>query len=155
MTVETNLNGWGANFHKRFGRTETDESLDGGAMLSHGDGMYSYVVYITSDDFADQGTLTLPQGSIPRTVTGTVIEATTMTGTTPTINVGTDTSEGTNFGIEFAGSLAADVVVDGTLTGTWTAPLTADTVVGVALDGTTPAWTAGKVKVVINFELLT
>jgi len=75
-------------------------------------------------------------------------------GTTPTILVGTDTSEVTN-GVVISEAQAEAVGtydITGTLTGTWAAPLAADTTVGIVLGGTTPTVTAvGKVIVTIRY----
>ncbi len=98
---------------------------------------------------------TLPAGAIIEDVTVKVTEAFVLGGTTPAIEVGTETSEATN-GFTFA---EADAEVIGTydatgdLSGTWAAPLAAATTVGLALSGTTPTVTsAGKAKVVIRYS---
>lgn len=83
-----------------------------------------------------------------------VEEAFVLGGTTPTILVGTDTSEVTN-GLVISEAQAEAVGVydvTSTLTGTWAAGLTAATTVGLALGGTSPTSTsAGKGRVVVEY----
>lgn len=98
----------------------------------------------------------IPAGAHIYKVIAEVTEAFTVTGTSPTINVGTEGSENTN-GIEITEAQAeAEGVYDitGSLQGTWAAPLAAETTVGLDMDGTTPALsgTAGKVRVVIYYD---
>lgn len=98
----------------------------------------------------------LPAGAHISKVIAEVTEAFTVTGTSPTINVGTEGSENTN-GIEITEAQAeATGVYDitGSLQGTWAAPLAAETTIGLDMDGTTPALTgtAGKVRVVIFYD---
>ncbi len=87
-----------------------------------------------------------------------VNEAVTMTGTTPTILIGTDGSEVTNgLVISEAQAEAAGVYsIFGTVTGTWAAGLLTDTEVSVTLGGTTPTVTDdGRIKVVIEYVNVT
>jgi len=99
--------------------------------------------------------LEIPAKSVIEDVYVDVSEAFTLTGTTPTILVGTATSEVTNGVVISEAQAEAVAVVDitGTLTGTWAAPLAADTVVGVALGGTTPATSGllGKAIVTVRY----
>ena len=79
-------------------------------------------------------------------------------GTTPTILVGTDTSEVTNgFVVTEAEAEAAGIVdLTSTLTGTWAAGLLTDTSVSVVLGGTSPTMTAvGRYKFVIEYVHVT
>lgn len=78
-------------------------------------------------------------------------------GTSPVVNVGTDGSETTN-GIEITESQLETVGVydlTSTLAGTWAAAggITAETTLGIVMDGTSPTSdeTAGKAKVVIRY----
>ncbi len=83
-----------------------------------------------------------------------VTEAFALGGTTPTIVVGTDTSEETNGVVisEAQAEATGTYDITGTLTGTWASPLEADTTIGVTLGGDTPTvGTAGKAKVVIRY----
>jgi hypothetical protein len=100
---------------------------------------------------------TIPAGSIIENVYLEVTEAFDLGGTTPAIEVGTDTSEATNgFTIDEADAELAGVYdLTAALSGTWAAPLAADTVIGVALSGTTPTIVAdtGKAKVIIKYTL--
>ena len=84
--------------------------------------------------------------------------AVTMTGTSPTVLIGTNGSEVTNgLVISEAQAEAASVYdVTSTLTGTWAAGLTSDTAVSVTLGGTTPTITDdGRIKVVIEYVQVT
>jgi hypothetical protein len=100
---------------------------------------------------------TIPAGSIIENVYLDVTEAFDLGGTTPAIEVGTDTSESTNgFTIDEADAEATGVYdKTAALSGTWASPLAADTVVGVALSGTSPTIVAdtGKAKVIIKYTL--
>ena len=143
----------GIGVGKRYGPTEADQHVDGGSQNSQGDGEYEAVVYITSEDFLVQTTGTLPDGAIIRQAYAVVTEAFTFTGgTSPTMDVGTDTSEATNgAGLD----LTATGTEAGTLAGTWASPLAADITVGVATSGTPTSVDTGKAKVVIKYDLLT
>ena len=99
----------------------------------------------------------LPKGSVITKVFVKVKEAFALGGTTPTILFGTDTSEATNgFVISKAQAEALGTYdVTSTLTGTWSAPLAAKAVVGVALGGTNPTVTsAGRLEVVVQYALV-
>ena len=77
-----------------------------------------------------------------------------MTGTTPTILVGTNDSEVTNgFVVTEAQAEAAGITdLTSTLTGTWAAGLLVDTAVSVVLGGTSPTLaTGGRYKFVIEY----
>lgn len=102
--------------------------------------------------------VTLPANALVVAAYADVEEAVTMTGTTPTILIGTNGSEVTNgLVISEAQAEAASVYdVTGTLTGTWAAGLTSDTAVSVTLGGTTPTITNdGRIKVVIEYVSVT
>lgn len=103
--------------------------------------------------------VTIPASSTIEKVYARVTEAFTLTGTTPTIEIGTEGSEATN-GANLSEAQAEAVGtydLTSTLGGTWANPLAADTEVGVALGGTTPATSgaAGKVRVVIEYTKMT
>lgn len=99
-------------------------------------------------------TAVLPQNALIIAAYVDVEEAVTMTGTNPTILVGTDGSEATN-GLVISEALAeAKGITDvtGTLTGTWADSLASDTTVGVALGGTNPTITDdGHIKVIVEY----
>ena len=81
-----------------------------------------------------------------------------MTGTTPTILVGTNDSEVTNgFVVTEAQAEAAGITdLTSTLTGTWAAALLVDTAVSVVLGGTSPTLaTGGRYKFVIEYIQVT
>jgi hypothetical protein len=154
MAVES-TNGLGT--FARYGAPVTQEGLLSGGQVKAYGSVHEAVVYINGDDFtsgAFNTQLTIPAGAVIREVVAEVTEVFALGGTTPTINVGTDTSEGTNYGIELSEAQAEALGrYDGTPAGTWASPLAADTVVGVALDGTTPTVTAaGACKVVIRYS---
>lgn len=144
--------------YNHYGPRGVQDGLASGGQL-HGNGaIEEKVVYITSADFAG-GTsfdtrLTIPAGAKFLEAVCEVTEVFALGGTTPTINVGTNTSEGTNYGIELseANAEALGTYYNSTGAGTWGAVLAADTVVGVALDGTTPTvGSGGAAKVVIRY----
>jgi hypothetical protein len=98
--------------------------------------------------------VTLPANALVVAAYADVETAVTMTGTSPTILIGTNGSEVTNgLVISEAQAEAAGVYdVSGTLTGTWAAGLLTDTAVSVTLGGTTPTVTNdGHIKVVIEY----
>jgi len=97
----------------------------------------------------------LPAGSLPVEAFVDVSEAFILGGTSPAIVVGTSASEGTN-GCEVDEATAEAVGTEditASLTGTWAASLAADTVVGVALGGTSPTATAtaGRARLVVRY----
>ena len=82
-----------------------------------------------------------------------VTEVFVVTGTTPTVEIGTQGTEATNgFNLSEAQLEALGTYdLTSTLGGTWAAPINADTTVGIALGGTTPAVTnAGKVDIIVK-----
>ena len=98
--------------------------------------------------------VTLPANALVVAAYADVETAVTMTGTSPTILIGTNGSEVTNgLVISEAQAEAAGVYdVSGTLTGTWAAGLLTDTAVSVTLGGTSPTVTNdGHIKVVIEY----
>lgn len=98
--------------------------------------------------------VTLPANALVVAAYADVETAVTMTGTSPTILVGTNGSEVTNGLVLAEAKAEAASVYDltSTLTGTWAAGLTSDTEVSVTLGGTTPTVTNdGHIKVVIEY----
>lgn len=99
----------------------------------------------------------LPAGAIIKDVILDVERAFNLTGTTPTILIGTDTSEVTNGFVisEAQAESTGSYNLTATLAGTWDneVPLAANTTVGIALGGTTPVMTrnAGKARVTILY----
>lgn len=96
----------------------------------------------------------LPAGSLVVEAYADISEVFVVTGTTPTISIGTLGSEATN-GVDISEAQAeavGTVDITSTAAGTWAASLAAATTVGVGLGGTTPAVTdAGKATVVIRY----
>lgn len=100
---------------------------------------------------------TLPAGAHVDEVFAEVSEAFALGGTSPTIEVGTETSEATNgFTITEAQAEATGTYdLTGALSGTWAAVLAAETTLGLAQAGTSPTVTsAGKMKVVIRYSVV-
>lgn len=155
MGFESNT---GLGVLNHYGERGTQDGVAGGGDLPGNGAIKEATIYIKGEDFG-AGTsfdtqYTIPAGSKFIEAYCEVTEAFALGGTTPTINVGTNTSEGTNYGIELseAQAEATGNVYNGTGAGTWASPLAADTAIGVALDGTTPTVTsAGKAKVVIRY----
>jgi hypothetical protein len=99
----------------------------------------------------------LPDGAIIEKVFLEVKEAFDLGGTTPTILFGTEGSEVTNGFVvsETQAETPGTYDVTSTLTGTWAAPLDANTTVGLALGGGTPTATEdGKLEVVIRYTVI-
>lgn len=155
MTYESNT---GLGVYNQYGPRGTEDGVVSGGQI-HGSGsIQEMVVYITGADFGS-GTsfdtqLTIPAGSKFIEAYAEVTEVFALGGTTPTINVGTNTSEGTNYAIELSEANAETLgqYYNSTGAGTFASVLAANTAIGVALDGTTPTVTsAGKAKVVIRY----
>lgn len=111
----------------------------------------------SNGDFNVGPVFKLPAGAVVEDVYVKVTEAFVLGGTTPTILFGTDTSEVTNGFVisEAQAEAVASYDVTSTLTGTWAAPLAAETSVGLAMGGTTPTSTAaGKLKVIVRYALV-
>lgn len=99
----------------------------------------------------------LPAKSIVEDVYMEVTEAFVLGGTTPVIDIGTESTEATNgFTITEAQAEAVGMYdLTSALAGTWAAGLAADTTVGLLLGGTSPTVTsAGKAKIVIRYVAL-
>ena len=106
---------------------------------------------------AVNASFSLPKGALPLRAIFAVEEAFVLTGTLPTIAIGTDGSEETN-GVELA---EADAEAVGTyvvtsFAGTFAAELAAATVMSVALGGTaSPTVTsAGKLRMILEYVLI-
>lgn len=145
MTLE-NSAGLGVNNY--YGPRETEDGIEGGIIKTEGVENEA-VLFITDENYL-QVTFDIPAGAIVTESFAVVTEAFAFTGgTSPTMDVGTDTSEGTNgTGLD----LTATGTEAGTLAGTWTAPLAAATTVGVATSGTPTSVDAGQAKVVIRYQ---
>lgn len=121
-----------------------------------------WVLEITGQNFVDIGeqlslaATFIPIGSVLRRATAAVITAFTMTGTTPSVKIGTFSSEATN-GVSLTQAQVQAVGfydITATQAGTWAAatPLAARTQVGMALAGTTPTLsTTGEMRVTLTF----
>lgn len=98
----------------------------------------------------------LPAGAKVEEVVVRTDSAFVMTGTTPTILIGTAGSEATNgFAITEAQAEAVGTYKITSFSGTWANGLAANTTVGIALGGTTPAVTdAGKMRVTVRYTKL-
>lgn len=97
----------------------------------------------------------LPAGAVIEDVILKVTEAFALGGTSPTIEIGTESSEATNgFTITEAQAEATGTYdLTSALSGTWAAPLAAATTVGLAQAGTSPTVTsAGVAKAIIRYS---
>ena len=100
-------------------------------------------------------TVEIPAGAIIEKAYLSVTTAFTFGNADNVIDVGTDTSEATN-GFTIASTdadTAGTVDLTSELSGTWAAPLAADTEVGIALSGTTASATGGVAKVIIKYNI--
>ena len=96
----------------------------------------------------------IPAGAVIEDVYMFTKEAFVIGGTSPTGEVGTEGSEATNgFTITEAQlETVGRYDLTGALSGTWAAPLAAETTVGLAMAGTSPTSTsAGKAEVVVRY----
>jgi hypothetical protein len=116
------------------------------------------VVYFTGANYS-QVSASLPAGAY---ILGKAIveieEAFNLGGTTPTINIGTSGSHGTNYFCEISEAQAEAIgtYIGGAPLGTLAveAVLAANTAIVVALDGTAPTATgAGKAKIVVKYRV--
>lgn len=96
----------------------------------------------------------LPAGCLIAEVVLEVSSAFTLTGTTPTVEVGTEGGEAANGASLSEAQLEAVGVYDvsGTLAGTWAASLAAETQIGFALGGTSPTIAGGSARLVIRYD---
>lgn len=122
-------------------------------------GAMKEMVLLVSGDTYDDVSAVLPAGAV---ITGhTVVEveeAFALGGTTPTINIGTSGSHGTNYVAELS-EAQAEAIGTYSLASAGTlavnTPLAAATTIVVGLDGTTPTITGvGKMKVVIQYRVI-
>lgn len=155
MGFESNT---GLGVLNHYGERGTQDGVAGGGDLPGNGAVKEAVIFIKGEDFGTGTSFdtpyTLPAGSKFLEASVEVTEAFVLGGTTPTIEVGTNSSEVTNYaiGLSEAQAEATGGYYNSTGGGTWAAALAADTVVGVALGGTTPTVTsAGKAKVVIRY----
>ena len=98
---------------------------------------------------------TIPAGAVIDQAFLVVTEVAVFGNADNVVDVGTDTSEATN-GFTMTNDMfealgTYDVTAE--LSGTWAAPLAADTKVGFAVSGTTAAMTGGVAKVIIKYNI--
>lgn len=155
MGFESNT---GLGVLNHYGERGTQDGVAGGGDLPGNGSIKEAVVYVKGEDFGSGTSFDtqyiIPAGAKFLEAYCEVTEAFALGGTTPTLNVGTNGSEGTNYGIELseANAEATGEYYNSTGAGTWASALAADTTIGVALDGTSPTVTsAGKAKVVIRY----
>lgn len=147
-------NSAGLGVYNVYGPRQTDEGRVG-AIRTAGVVKEAEISF-RGDNYDKLHTLTVPAGAKFIEAVATVVEAFTLGGTTPTINVGTSGSAGTNYAIEISETDAeteGKVVYNSTGAGTWASVLAADTTVAVELDGTTPTIEGGEMTVVIRYVL--
>jgi hypothetical protein len=145
MSLE-NSAGLGVNNY--YGPRVTEDGVQAGAIKTEGV-ENELVLFITDENYASV-TGSIPAGAIITEAFAVVTEAFAFTGgTSPTMDIGTDTSEATNgTGLD----LTSTGTEAGTLAGTWAAPLAAATTVGVATSGSPTSVDAGQAKVVIRYQ---
>lgn len=149
MSTKENTAGIGVS--QRYGARTLPEGK-AGVVKTHG----SFVEIVLHFDGAGLNgdaveTPVIPAGFKPVRVIAEVDTAGSITGTTPTIVIGTNGSEATNgFSISEAQIEAAGAYVITSFNGTWANQLAAATTIGVALGGTTPVLTGGEYKVTIE-----
>lgn len=97
----------------------------------------------------------LPAGAVIKDVTLKVEEVFVLGGTSPVVDVGTEGTEATNGFTMSEANLENIGTVDltGALSGTWAAPLAAETAVGILLGGggANTVTSAGVAKLIINY----
>jgi hypothetical protein len=146
--------GLGAGVRSRFGPVDIPDGSQG--VVRTAGNKNELVVEFSGNDINDDDfqKAIVPAGSLVVDAYVEISEVFALGGTTPTINVGTDGSEGTN-GVEISKAEAealGTVDISASIAGTWAASLASDTTVSIALDGTTPTATdAGHAKVVISY----
>lgn len=146
-------NSAGLGVYNVYGPRETDEGR-AGQINTAGVVKELEVSFRGDEGNYDTVTAVVPKGAKFIEAVATVVEAFDLGGTTPTINVGTSGSAGTNYAIEISeaqAESAGTVVYNGTGQGTWASPLAADTTLAVELDGTTPTIAEGEMTVVIRY----
>lgn len=146
----------GLNVNSRYGPVAIPDSA-GGVIKTEG-GKNEMTIELSGKNINDdslQGDIIIPAGSLVIEAYVEVEEVFVVSGTDPTILVGTNGSEATN-GIVISEAIAeavGTVDITATKTGTWDASFAADTVVGVAIGGTAgPAVTdVGVLRVVVVY----
>ncbi len=128
---------------------------DGATGVLRTDGAFNELTIELSGKNVNDDVITgrLPAGAFPVEVFTEVETAFVLGGTTPTFEVGTDGSEATNgISIAEADLEAVGTYLDTSFNGTWAARLAAETVVSLALGGTTPTVTdAGFARIVVRY----
>lgn len=146
-----------SNVHNQFGARDAGDTV--GVLKIEGM-EEELVIDLTgsgyNSNFVGNIPFVLPAGAVIKNVYLDVEEVFAVSGTTPTLKVGTKGSEATNgFSITKAQLEAtASVNLTSTLAGTWSAgaPLAANTIVGFALDGSGAAATdVGKARITVQF----
>ncbi len=155
MGFESNT---GLGVLNHYGERGTQDGIAGGGDLPGNGAIKEAVVYIKGEDFGSGTSFdtqySIPDGAKFLEAYAEVTEAFALGGTTPTMNIGTSGSAGTNYAIELseANAEAVGEYYNATGAGSWGSPLTAAATIAVELDGTTPTVTsAGKAKVVIRY----
>ena len=148
-----NKSGLGVNTH--YGPRNLQDGVAGGGKLPTAGAIEEMVIYINGNDFNGSTSFdtqfTLPAGAVVLEAICEVTDAFTLGNADNDIYVGTNGSESTNYGMQILNPAATGVTVDAP-GGTWASALAADTVVGVAVSGTSAAASAGEAKVVIRYQ---
>lgn len=145
------------NVHNNYGDRDSGETV--GVFKTEG-GEYELTLNITGEMLNRGGTdeILVPPvikgGFKIEAVYARVTEVFVASGTTPTVEVGTQGTEVTNgFNLSEAQLEALGTYdLTSTLGGTWAAPINVDTTVGIALGGTLPVVTdAGSVDIIVKY----
>lgn len=162
-TIWNNPDGLRVQFGRRFAGEEANFGTNGDV------GAYKEIVIdLRATDFTagtatyNGPTMTLPAGATVRESLTEVFDAFTLGGTTPVINVGVSTTEGTNRLVQIsqaqaqaAGVYNTAATAAGTLAvGT---PLATQSTINIALGGTSPVVTGstGRLRVTVRYQDLT
>lgn len=135
----------------RFGPRSLPEGK-GGAVKTEGV-LVQYELFITGADFATStlDSVVIPAGFKPIRALVEVDVVGSMGGTTPHFCVGTSGSAATNgFDVSKAQAEATGVYEITSFNGTWAAQLTANTTIGLGLEGDSTITSAGEFKVIIE-----
>jgi hypothetical protein len=151
MTFEAKT---GLNVSSHYGPHSQREGIEGHRRTEGS--IQELVLYVTSeninDDVFNRNLAYLPVGAYPKEVYVDVDDAFTLTGTSPTISIGTEGSETTNgFDISESQAESTGSYVISSFNGTWDSQLGSDTYVGIDLGGTNPTTSGGYARITIRY----
>ena len=139
----------------RYGAPGTQKGVAAGGEVKKSGVERELVIYIDGDDFNGSTSFdtqyTLPVGAVVTGATCEVTDAFTLGNADNDIFVGTNGTEGTNYGMQILDPTATGVTVDAP-GGAWASPIATAVTVGVLVSGTTAAASDGAAKVVIKYD---